>query len=303
MPDLRVDLSGIHMRNPTMLASGVLGSSAPMLMRVFDEGAGAVVSKSVGLKPRAGYPNPTIVETDCGFVNAMGLPNPGAEKFAEEVRMAKRAGVELIASVFGFTTEEYVRTSAVMEEAGADAVELNLSCPHVVGTGTEIGSQPDLVTEVVRQVKDATSVPIFAKIGASYPRVRELGSAIEKGGADGITAINTVKAAVIDINTRKPILANVFGGLSGPAIRPLATRCVYELYDGVSIPIIGVGGIVEWKDAVEFILAGATAVQIGTGIAKRGLSIFREITEGIERYLIENGFESIEDLRGLAHGG
>lgn len=284
-----------------MLASGVLGLSASMLVRVFDEGAGAVVAKSVGLKPRAGYPNPTIVEVDCGFVNAMGLPNPGAEKFAEEVRMAKGAGVKLIASVFGFTAEEYVRTSVTMEEAGADAVELNLSCPHVGGTGAEIGFQPDLVTEVVKQVKDATNVPIFAKIGVSYPRIRELGSVIEKSGADGITAINTIRAAVIDVSTRKPILANVFGGLSGPAIRPLTTRCVYELYEGVSIPIIGVGGIVEWKDAVEFILAGATAVQIGTGIAKRGLSIFREITEGIERYLIENDFESIEDLRGLAH--
>ncbi|HID91331.1 TPA: dihydroorotate dehydrogenase, partial [Candidatus Bathyarchaeota archaeon] len=183
-----------------------------------------------------------------------------------------------------------------------DGIELNLSCPHVSGTGVEIGADLDLVSDVVKAVGDVTSVPIFAKISALYPRVPELGAVVERSGADGITAINTLRAMVIDTTVRRPILAGIYGGLSGPAIRPVAVRCVYELYESVDIPIIGVGGITGWEDAVEFVLAGATAVQIGTAVGRRGLRVFKDVTEGLRRYLADGGFKSIKDVIGLAHG-
>ena len=302
MPVLEVDVAGLTLRNPTMLASGVLGTSAPMLVRVYRGGAGAVVTKSIGLKPRAGFPNPTIAEVEGGYINAMGLPNPGAREFAKEIKAVKKAGVTIIASVYGFTPDEFAKTATILEEAGSDAIELNLSCPHVEKTGAEIGSQPDVVSKVIKTVKGVTKVPVFAKIGTSYPNIPELARVIEKSGADGITAINTVKAIAIDVDTKRPILANVYGGLSGPVIKPIALRCVYEAYESVSIPIIGVGGVRSWQDAVQFILAGASAVQIGTAIAKRGLGIFKEIVTGLERYLEDQGLKSLREIVGLAHG-
>jgi dihydroorotate dehydrogenase (NAD+) catalytic subunit len=299
--NLRIQIAGLNMQNPTMLASGILGVSAETLKAVAEAGAGAVVTKSIGLKPSSGYPNPTVIQVECGFLNAVGLPNPGIHKFVKEIRKLRDIGVPIIVSVFGFSPEEYAETSSLAIEAGASAIELNLSCPHVKGTGAEIGQDPNMVKLTVKSVKDRIDKPVFAKLTPNIAHITELAEAAASAGADAITAINTVKAMAIDVETFKPILANKFGGLSGAAIKPIAVRCVYEIYDAVNVPIIGCGGIRNWRDAVEFMLAGASAVQIGSAIAFEGFSIFRSICDGIETYLKRKGFRSVSEIIGLAH--
>lgn len=299
--DLKVTLSSLEIRNPLMLASGVLGNTGAILMRVARSGAGAVVTKSIGLKSRKGYSNPTIVEVDCGFINAMGLPNPGADKFIDELKIAKKGGVPVIVSVFGSTSREYAEVAYKMEEAGADAIELNLSCPHAGGL-IQFSQDPKKTFEVVECVKSTVKIPVFAKLTAEVINIVEIGKAAEKAGADGITAINTLRAMTIDIEVARPILSNKFGGLSGRAIKPVAIRCVYELYRELNIPIIGVGGILDYKDVIEFMMAGASAVQIGSAIAIKDLKIFREIIRGLKDYMERKGYNSLKDIVGLAHG-
>jgi dihydroorotate dehydrogenase (NAD+) catalytic subunit len=299
---LEVNLACLHLENPTMLASGILGYSAQILESIVEGGAAAVVTKSVGLKPRKGYANPTVVQASCGLINAVGLPNPGIEEFAKDIREAKAAlKVPLIVSVYGFSAEEYALVAGKAVEAGADAVELNVSCPHVKETGAEIGQKPEVLAEVVGKVKTAIKKPVFVKLSPNVADISEIAEVAVKAGADAITAINTVKAMAIDVETMKPILSNKKGGLSGPAIKPMAVRCVYEIYERVKAPIIGCGGITDWRDAVEFMLAGATAVQIGTAIALRGPGVFGAVARGIKAYLKRKGFRSVTEIVGLAH--
>jgi len=298
---LKTEIAGLKLRNPTILASGILGSSAEYLREVARAGAGAVTTKSVGPKPRDGYKNPTVIQVECGFLNAVGLPNPGIEKFVDEIKRLRDLEVPLIVSVYGFSPEEYAEVSSMAVNAGADAIELNLSCPHVRGAGAEIGRDPRLVSQVVKMVKGSINNPVFAKLTPNVSDIREIAAAAASAGADAITAINTVKAMAIDIETCRPVLANKVGGLSGGAIKPIAVRCIYEIYEVVDIPIIGCGGVRTWRDAVELILAGASAVQIGSAIAIEGLSVFRSIAEGIKYYLQRKGFKSVRDIVGLAH--
>lgn len=298
---LKTEIAGLRLRNPTILASGILGSSAEYLREVARAGAGAVTTKSVCPKPRDGYKNPTVIQVDCGFLNAVGLPNPGIEKFVDEIRSLRDLEVPLIVSVFGFSPEEYAEVSSMAVNAGADAIELNLSCPHVRGAGAEIGRDPRLVSQVVKVVKESVNSPVFAKLTPNVSDIGEIAAAAASAGADAITAINTVKAMAIDIETCRPILSNKVGGLSGGAIKPIAVRCVYEIYEVVDIPIIGCGGVRTWRDAVELILAGASAVQIGSAIAIEGLSVFRSIAEGIKYYIQRKGFKNVRDIVGLAH--
>jgi dihydroorotate dehydrogenase (NAD+) catalytic subunit len=299
---LRVDLAGLSLKNPTMLASGILGYSAETLKSIVDGGAGAVVTKSVGLKPRSGYANPTVVQTSCGLINAMGLPNPGIDEFAKDIRGAKAVlKVPLIVSVYGFSAEEYAAVAKKAVLAGADAVELNVSCPHVKETGAEIGQNPKILAEVVSKVKGTVDKPVFVKLSPNVVDVAEIAESAVLAGADAITAINTVKAMAIDIETAKPILSNKRGGLSGPAIKPIAVRCVYDIYERVKAPIIGCGGITSWQDALEFMLAGASAIQIGTAIALKGPRVFRSVVRGISAYLKRKGFRSVKEIVGLAH--
>lgn len=298
---LEVSLAGLKLKNPTMLAAGVLGLTGLTMQRVAEAGAGAIVTKSIGMKARIGYPNPTLVEVSAGLLNAMGLPNPGAKEFAKEIKIAKGAGVPIIASIYGSNSGEFAEVAKLLEKAGADAFELNLSCPHVKEVGMEMGRDLDLVSEVVKRVRSAVKKPIFTKLSPNVTDIVEIAKAAEKAGSDAITAVNTVRAMAIDIETARPILSNKIGGLSGPAIKPIAVRCVYEIYKEVDIPVIGCGGIMNWQDAVEFMLVGATCIQIGTAIAYRGLSVFKEITDGIEAYLRRKGYESIDEIIGLAH--
>jgi len=295
-------LAGLRLANPTMLASGILGYATETLERIVEGGAGAVVTKSVGITPREGYANPTIVQTNCGLINAMGLPNPGIDEFVKEIHEAKNTlNVPLIVSVYGFSTEEYAKVAKKAMNAGADAVELNVSCPHVKETGSEIGQNPKILTEVVEKVKAVVDKPVFVKLSPNVTSIAETAEAAVKAGADAITAINTVKAMAIDTETTMPILSNKIGGLSGPAIKPIAIRCVYEIYEHVKVPIIGCGGITNWRGAVEFLLAGATAVQIGTAVALKGPNVFKIVAQGIDAYLKKKGFRSVNEIVGLSH--
>jgi dihydroorotate dehydrogenase (NAD+) catalytic subunit len=285
-----------------MLASGILGYATETFERIVEGGAGAVVTKSVGLKLRNGYANPTIVQTNCGLINAMGLPNPGIDEFVKEIHEAKTAlNVPLIVSVYGFATEEYAKVAKKVVNVGADAVELNVSCPHVKETGSEIGQNPKILADVVKKVKAVVDKPVFVKLSPNVTSIAEIAEVAVKAGADSITAINTVKAMAIDTETAMPILSNKIGGLSGSAIKPIAVRCVYEIYEKVKVPIIGCGGVTDWRDAVEFLLAGASAVQIGTAVATKGPNVFKTIAQGIDAYLKKKGFGSVEEIVGLSH--
>ncbi|WP_297552443.1 dihydroorotate dehydrogenase [Thermococcus sp.] len=298
MASLEVELFGIRFENPLILASGINDKVPEQWIRAHEEGAGGVVTKSIGIEPRKGYDNPTIVELPCGLINAMGLPNPGWKGFLEMVE-GYTFDFPLIVSIFGGTPEEFAFLAEKLSDV-ADAFELNLSCPHAKGYGMEIGQNPENVYEVVKAVKDATDKPVIAKLTPNIDDITKLGLAAEKAGADAVSAINTLKAIAIDIYARKPILSNRVGGYSGPGVKPVALRAVYDLAKVLDIPVIGIGGITMWQDAVEFLLAGASALQIGTAVSLRGWKVFREINEGIEAYLESEGFSSVEEIVGLA---
>ncbi len=298
---INTKLIGLKLANPTILASGILGYTGLSLMRVIEAGAGAIITKSMGIKPREGYPNPTIVQTECGLLNAMGLPNSGIDHFKEEIGQLKKIEVPTIISIYGYSVEEFCNVAETAVQIGADALELNVSCPHIERAGAEIGCDPLLLTNIVREVKKKVDKPIITKLTPNVTNISDLAKVVEKAGADAITAVNTFKAMAIDIETCRPILANKYGGLSGPAVKPMAIRCVYDLYRSVDIPIIGCGGISTWQDAVEFMLAGASAVQIGTAIAYKGIRIFDSVNRGIESYLKRKEFKNINEIVGLAH--
>lgn len=299
---LNINFAGLKLKNPTVLASGILGYSAESLESIVEGGAGAVITKSIGVKPRVGYGNPTVVQTKCGFINAMGLPNPGIDAYVQEIRHAKTIlSVPLIVSVYGYSAKEYAVTAKKAAEAGADAVELNVSCPHVKETGSEIGQNAVVLAEVIKKVKAAMHKPLIVKLSPNVTDIAETAEAAVKAGADALTAINTVKAMTIDAETALPVLSNKRGGLSGPAIKPIALRCVYDICERVKVPVMGCGGITTWRDAVEFYLAGASAVQIGTAIALNGSSVFQTINRGVEAYLKKKKFRSVTEIVGLSH--
>jgi dihydroorotate dehydrogenase (NAD+) catalytic subunit len=297
------------MDNPLILASGVLGVNSSLMVRIANAGCGAITTKSIGPEPKAGNPNPTVVELgDGNLINAMGLPNPGCEEFVDEIiDYKKRTKTPIIASIFGKKLDEFLFVAKKLQKSKPDAYELNISCPHGGKYGAIIGQDPDLVKEITKKVKKLVSVPVFVKISPNLTNILVPVEAAIKGGADGIVAINTVKAMAIDIQYRKPILANKFGGLSGPAIKPVAIKCVYDIYQahGKKIPIIGVGGVSKWQDVIEFVLAGASSVQVGTALAycedPLKPSLFSEITSGLENYLLKEGFSHLNELKGLAH--
>jgi len=278
-----------------------MDEDAGSMKRIYNSGAGAVVTKSIGLKPREGYANPTVVELECGILNAMGLPNPGINSFKEEINELKKNKIPVIGSIFGSNSKEFIKLAQKMQEYGADAVELNMSCPHAKGYGLEIGSDPKLVEEITSKVKKATKIPVFVKISPNLMNIAEIAKSAEKGKADGIVAINTVKAMKIDIDLKRPVLANKIGGYSGKAIRPIGIRCVYDIAKNVKIPIIGVGGITTGKDALEYIMAGASAVQIGSGIYYQEIEIFKKINDEVKIWMKNNGYSKLSELIGVAN--
>jgi dihydroorotate dehydrogenase (NAD+) catalytic subunit len=301
MPRIDVTIAGLHLANPVMLASGMMGETCASLLAVSRAGAGAVVTKSIGVSPRPGYPNPTLVVNDGSILNAMGLPNPGIDEFAIEMKDISNIPCPVIGSIFAASPEDFASLAAAMEHLDAAAVELNLSCPHAKGFGMEMGTDPEMVRSIVRAVKDAVSIPVFAKLTPNTHRLVEVAKGAEAGGCDAIVAINTVKAMRISVEARRPILANRQGGLSGPAVLPVGIRCVYDLHAALDIPVIGVGGISCGQDAMEYIMAGASAVQVGSAIAERGLDVFRYIPEEMEGLMADLGIGSVSEMVGVAH--
>lgn len=297
-PDLSVLIGPIKLERPAMLASGILGISLEVFERIHKNGAGAVVTKSLSKEPWEGYPNPTIVGIKGGYLNAVGLSNPGAPYFAKMI--SKNTEVPIIVSLVGSLEDEFEFMVKQFEGIKVVAYELNLSCPHVEKVGLEVGDDPNLVTKIVKRIKSTTKVPVIAKVGlGTTDYLDTVGAAIE-GGADAITAINTIRAMGIDVETQRPLLSHKIGGLSGAAIKPVAVRCVYEIASKYDIPVIGCGGVSSWDDAVEFILAGASAVQVGSAIGDKWLDVFSEINDGIANYMKKKGFSKIQEMVGLA---
>jgi dihydroorotate dehydrogenase (NAD+) catalytic subunit len=297
MASLSGDVGGIWMDNPVMLAAGILGTTGASLKRAVLSGAGAVVTKSVGVAEREGHRGPAVVQVEGGLLNAMGLPNPSYRHFQEEIDIGRDGGAPVIASIFGSSPAEFVEVATGLE---ADGFELNLSCPHAERYGAEIGCEVFNVEVITRAVKESASVPVWVKLTPNVAEISALGLAAERGGADAIVAINTLRAMAIDVESCRPILGNRFGGLSGPAIKPVAVKCVYDLAGAVKIPVIGVGGVSSWEDACEMIIAGARGVQVGTALGNaEGYGIFRSISEGLSIYLDRKGM-ALQELVGAA---
>ncbi len=299
-PDLSVEFAGIKLPNPTILASGILGVSGEIMIRASRAGAGAVVSKSFNVKGREGYRNPSFIEVQGGFLNALGIPNPGMEEMREEVETASKAGVPVIASVFGFDAEEFAAAAAMGEKGGAIAVELNVSCPHVREVGVEIGQRPKVVAEVTHAVKGRVRIPVFVKLSPNVTDITEVAKAAQSAGADAVTAINTALGMAVNVDSGYPILGGTLGGLSGPALHPIAVRAIYQIRRAVDLPIIGVGGVQDYRGALEMMMVGASPVQIGSAVTSQGLEIFRDVTTGMSKFLEQRGLSSIRQVVGIA---
>ena len=292
--------------NPIVLASGILGTEAGLLTRVARAGAGGVTSKSASVRPRMGHPNPTVLDWGYGLINAVGLANPGlAAEVAilqEAKTMLKPLNVPLIASIFAETIDEFGRAAAIVSRAQPDLIEVNISCPNV---GHELGRpfalDPENAAAVTKAVRNNSDLPIIVKLSPNVTDIVEIGLAAEAAGADAIAAINSVAGMVIDIHAARPILANREGGLSGPAIKPIALRAVYNLYEAVQIPIVGIGGVSSGRDALEMIMAGATLVGVGSAVRQRGVSALGEIATELAHLLDDLGYDSPVSAKGVAH--
>ncbi len=298
-PSLATTIGPISLARPAMLASGILGISMEVFGRVYRAGAGAVVTKSLSREPWEGYPNPTVVGVKGGgWINAVGLSNPGASNFAG--MMGPGGDVPVIVSLVGSAAGDFESMVGEFAGRGVTAYELNLSCPHVAKVGLEVGDDPGLVREIVSAVKNASGVPVIAKVGLGTVHYLDTVGAAVDAGADAVTAINTVRSMAIDVETQRPVLSNRFGGLSGTPIKPIALRCVYEISSRYDIPVIGCGGISSWEDAVEFFLAGASAVQLGSAIGDDWTGVFGEINRGVAGYMGRKGIGSIREMVGAA---
>lgn len=298
-PDMTVNLAGIPLRNPVMTASGTFGYGEEFAEYCDLESIGAYVTKGLSLKPRAGNPTPRIVETPGGMLNAIGLQNVGIDAFiAKKVPAIRKVNTPAIANYFGNTVEEYVemtrRLDAIPEVA---ALEINISCPNVKQGGIVFGTDPDCAAGVVSACREATVKPLIVKLSPNVTDIVSMAKACADAGADALSLINTLTGMAIDLNSRKPVLANITGGFSGPAIKPVALRMVWQVARAVKIPVIGIGGIMTATDALEFILAGATAIQVGTA-SFINPSAAQEIAEGMEAWLVNNGVASVNSLIG-----
>ena len=293
---LEVELCDIKMKNPTMLAAGVLGSTASSLNWASRSGAGAVVTKSFGLHPNKGYVNPTTVEVTGGIINAIGLSNPGVDTFYGELEKIEKS-TPTVASIYGASKDEFSQIAAKVENL-VDIIELNVSCPHAQkGCGASIGADPELTGEIVKAVKKAVEIPVIAKLTPNVTDIVAMAKAVEEAGADAISMINTLIGMVIDVNTWKPVLGNITGGLSGPAVKPVAIRMVWQVAQAVKIPIIGMGGIMTAEDAIEFFLAGASAVAVGTANFVNPSAV-EDVARGIQEYLVKKNLTHVSQLIG-----
>ena len=302
---LTASIGPLRLANPVLVASGTIGYARELAGLVDLPQVGGIVTKTITVKPRPGNPPPRIVETPAGMLNAIGLQNVGVERFVTE-KLPYLAGLDpvVLVSIMGYTTGEFVALAERLDGlSGVDGMELNLSCPNVAysaGDGTKMfAHDPELTAEVVQAVRAVTDLPVIAKLGPDVADIAAIGRAAEAEGADALAVMNTIPGMVIDIDRRRPVLTNVTGGLSGPAIRPIAVRLTYQLVSAVNIPVIGIGGIMDYRDALQFLLAGACAVQVGTATFTNPRAAV-DVLEGLKRYLEEAGVERLGDLIGAA---
>ncbi len=292
---------GKTLHTPLVLASGVLGNNKAILERVWENGCGLPTMKSIGPAPREGHKNPTVIDLGNGMINAVGLPSPGYLDMEEEWQELSGRAFPINASIYGGSVDECVRVAEFVSAKGPDFIELNISCPNSDKHGMIFGVNAQSSHDVVAAVKKVIHVPLIAKLTPAAPDIAAIAKACEDAGADAICAINTAgPGMVIDIESRSPVLAFKKGGLSGPMIKPIAVRCVYDIFRSVSIPIIGLGGISTGKDAIEIIMAGATLVGIGTAVRYRGINVFDKVNKEINDWLTAHD-TTMEEIRGAAH--
>ncbi|MFH1663941.1 MAG: dihydroorotate dehydrogenase, partial [archaeon] len=289
-PDLRVKNKVFDFRNPTVLPSGFFGSKFEEMQEIFDSGAGAVTLKSIGPRKKEPHPPPTIMKLDYGYINAVGLPSPGYKNMEEFWEKMSKRNFPLIASIYGTTINEFVEVAEFVAGKKPECIELNISCPNVEKFGMPFGCDPKIAAKITEKVKSVTGkIPVTPKLTPQANEIGKIAKACQEAGADAITAINSVGPAMkIDLKTRKPVLSFKKGGYTGAAIKPIAVRCVYDIYKEVEIPILGLGGISNGEDAVELMMAGASAVGLGTVIYSRGKTCFKEIVQEIEAWMIQN---------------
>ncbi len=297
-PDMQINIAGVELKNPVMTASGTFGSGKEYSEYIDLNKLGAITVKGVSDIPWKGNDSPRIAETYGGMLNSVGLQNLGVEAFIEEdLPFLKRYDTKIIVNIVGRTVEEYGRVAKRLSDTDIDMIELNISCPNVKEGGVSFGTDPLMAERITAAVKKTAKQPLIVKLSPNVTDIVSIAKAVVDGGADAISLINTLLGMAIDINTRKPILANIVGGLSGPAIKPVAIRMVYEVAKAVDVPIIGMGGIMTGEDAVEFILAGATGVAVGMANFTNPTATI-DVLNGIEDYMIRHRFNSIEELRG-----
>ena len=298
---IKTNLCDIKLKNPTILASDILGVTKESINRIGKAGAGAVTLKSLCHEERFGNANPTMFAYDGVFLNAVGLPGQGMDSAMKDFGRLDNLNVPVIGSIYGYRIEQFGEVAKKMAGLKPAIIEVDISCPHM-DYGKPYYADAELTAKVTKIVKkSAGKIPISIKLSPNVYDIKEIAHSAEKAGADAITAINTVSGMVIDIDARKPILDNKIGGISGPALKPVAVRCIYEIYETVKIPIIGTGGVTYGKDAIEMIMAGATAVGIGTGIYYRGIGIFKKVCDEMMGWMKKNKVKSLEEIRGIAH--
>jgi dihydroorotate dehydrogenase (NAD+) catalytic subunit len=303
MPNLNIELCGLALKNPTILASGIVGISRASLGHAARHGAGAVTIKSLSVEARKGHAAPIILTYPGGMLNSVGYSNPGIDNVADEYADCSSVGVPVVGSLTGRDVDDYVYLAERADALDFAAIEVVISCPHTPGYGTMAGlSTPEMTEKITKAVRACTKKPIWIKLSPNVMALTELAKAAEAAGADAITAVNTAgPGMIIDIHARRPILGGTIGGLSGHALRPIAVRCVYEIYQAVSIPIIGTGGVSTGAHAIEMIMAGAIGVGIGTGVYDRGIDVFRKVSDEMLDFMQEVGAENITELVGTAH--
>lgn len=297
--DLSVNIAGIKMKNPVMVASGTFASGKEYSQLLDLNKLGAIVVKTLTLKPKKGNPPPRICETASGMLNSIGLENKGVENFLEEdLPFLKRFKTPVIVSIGGETIGEYLELAKILNKIdNVHGLEVNISCPNVEYGGIEIGRDPQLASKLTGSIKNLSGVPVIFKLTPQVSDIAKIARSVEEAGADAISLINTIPAMAINIETFQSKLGGLTGGLSGPAIKPIALRMVWEVFQAVQIPLIGMGGISNAEDALEFIIAGATAVAVGTANFVNPKAVL-EIVDGIEKFMIEKGFTDLSQIRG-----
>jgi len=296
-PQMRVDIGGIEIKNPVMTASGTFGYASEFEELIDLNRLGAIVVKGLSLEPSRGNPPPRIVETPCGMLNAIGLENVGLAAFVKEkLPFLRRLDTPIFVNIYGKSTKEYAELAARLEDIdGVSGIEVNISCPNVKSGGMAFGAYPESAAEVVRAIRKQTAKPLMVKLSPNVTDITEIAKSVETEGADSISLINTITGMAIDIETRRPKIANITGGLSGPAIKPVALRMVWQVAQTVNVPVVGIGGIMTAKDALEFLIAGAVAVQIGTANFINSHAT-TDIIDGIETFLMERNISDIADI-------